>query len=63
MHIAVWTPGIALPIDLQSIKYSMAFIEITEGMLNVQAIVAKIYSENEEILKKMERLSTGRQNF
>ncbi len=32
VHIAVGTPGIALPIDLQSIKYSMAFFEISEGM-------------------------------
>ncbi len=50
MHIAV--RGISLPIDLQSIKYSIAFIEICEGMLNVHAIVAKIYFESEKIIKK-----------
>ena len=50
--MAVGVPGVALPIDLQSIKFAVAFVEVGEGMLNVHAMCSKVYNEAVGILKE-----------
>ena len=44
IHIALGTPGSALPSELASIKFVMAFCEIGEADSWVHAIVNKLFA-------------------
>lgn len=64
IHIAIGSPGAALPGDLANIKFTLAFVEVNDEIAGVHAIVNRIFGSDRDDLKKKLWVSHLRQgNF